>query len=155
MTDIVCVEDAITEQITSAPSRDQILLFEQMLTQLPGAVFDLPTLHHFAPGMYARELRIPAGMVLTGKTHRHAHLNFLLEGDITVWIDGGMRRVQAPLVFVSQPGTKRVGYSHTDTRWVTVHATQETDLEKIEAEVIATQDMELSVETMSELGVKP
>lgn len=154
MTDMVRAEDAITAQITATPSRAQILQFEQMLTQLPNAVFEMPTVHHFAPGMYARELRIPAGMVLTGKTHRHAHLNFLLEGDITVWIDGGMRRVQAPQVFVSQPGTKRVGFSHTDTRWVTVHATQETDLEKIEAEVIAPQDMELSVETVSELEVK-
>lgn len=134
-------EDAITAQIGSAsPTRAQILDFERCLAELPNAVFELPTVHHFAPGIYARELKIPAGMALTGKCHRHAHLNLLVQGDITVWIDGDMKRIQAPLTFVSQPGTKRVGFAHTDVVWITIHPTQETDLAKIEAEVIAPAD---------------
>jgi len=141
--------------MSTAPSREQILALEQAMMGHDEAVFELPTTHHFAPGMYARELFIPAGMVLTGKTHRCAHLNMLMAGDITVWIDGGMRRVQAPLTFVSQPGTKRVGYAHTDTIWITVHATEETDLEKIEMQVIAPDDTALAVGGASEMEVLP
>ena len=48
-----------------------------------------------------------------------------------------MKRIIAPYTFVSRPGTKRVGLAHADTVWVTIHATEETDLEKIEEEVIA------------------
>lgn len=145
MTDLtVRPEDAVTAAIGgSAPTRAQILDFERHLAELPNAVFELPTFHHFAPGVYSRELHIPAGMTLTGKTHRHAHMNFLMAGDITVWIDGAMKRIQAPKAFVSQPGTKRVGYAHTDVIWVTVHPTDETDLDKIEADVIAPPDFEM------------
>lgn len=139
--------------MNAAPTREQILALEQAMMGHAEAVFELPTTHHFAPGMYARELFIPAGMVLTGKTHRQAHLNMLVKGDITVWIDGGMRRVQAPVTFVSQPGTKRVGHAHTDTIWITVHATKETDLEKIEAEVIAPADTALSGDGVNEMEV--
>lgn len=137
-------ENAITAAIGgSAPTRAQILDFERLLTEQPNAVTELPTFHHFAPGVYSRELHIPAGMTLTGKTHRHAHMNFLMAGDITVWIDGGMRRIQAPMAFVSQPGTKRVGYAHTDVIWVTVHPTEETDLARIEAEMIAPPEFDI------------
>ena len=142
MTELTAVE-AVTGAIGSAaPTRAQILDFERLLAEQPGAVTELPTFHHFAPGVYSRELHIPAGYVLTGKTHRHAHMNFLMAGDITVWIDGAMQRIQAPKAFVSQPGTKRIGYAHSDVIWVTVHPTQETDLAKIEAEVIALPEFE-------------
>lgn len=132
----------LTSAIGRAPTLRNILDFERMLTEQPNAIknADDRTFHHFAPGMYSRELHIPAGQVLTGKMHRHAHMNFLMEGEITVWVNGGMRRLCAPYAFVSQPYTKRVGYAHTDVIWVTVHATNETDLAKIEAEVIVPQD---------------
>jgi hypothetical protein len=38
---------------------------------------------------------------------------------------------------VSEPGTKRAVYAETDVVWTTIHPTEETDLEKIEEEVIA------------------
>lgn len=143
MTELVAAEAAVCEALGSgAPTRAQILDFERLLAEQPGATADLPVFHHFAPGVYSRELHIPAGTVLTGKTHAHAHMNFLMAGEITVWVDGRMRRLAAPYAFVSQPGTKRVGYAHTDTIWVTVHATEETDLARIEAEVIAPPEFE-------------
>lgn len=144
MTDLVDPVGELTHAIGSpAPTRAQILAFEQEIAALPHAVTELPTTHHFAPGLYAREVKIPAGFVLTGKTHRYAQLNVLAEGDITVWIDGGMKRIQAPHTFVSEAGTKRVGFAHTDVTWITFHATQETDLDKIEAEVIAPPEFAL------------
>jgi hypothetical protein len=92
--------------------------------------------HHFSDGVYARELSIPAGSVVVGKIHRRAHLNFLMKGDISVLTEHGIRRIEAPAVIRSSPGIKRAGYAHADTVWITVHATQETDLERIEDQVI-------------------
>lgn len=97
---------------------------------------EIEPVHYFADGLYGREITIPAGTVLTGKMHKQAHLNFLMRGEITVWTDQGMKRLIGPCVVVSQPGCKRAGYAHTDTVWITVHASHETDLLALEAELI-------------------
>lgn len=102
---------------------------------------ELKETHHFADGIYGRELFIPAGTVLTGKIHLHSTLNLLIQGDITVTTPDGMKRIQAPAVFVSAPGTKKAGYAHTDTIWVNVHPTKLTDLDAIEAKFIVPEKL--------------
>lgn len=92
----------------------------------------IETKHHFAKGMYAREIFIPAGVLLTGKVHKTEHLNVCV-GDITVWTEDGMKRLTGHNTIVSKPGAKRVGYAHGDTYWTTFHVTDETDIEKLEA----------------------
>ena len=96
-----------------------------------------PTKHHFAPGLYAREILIPAGVVIVGKIHRHAHVNTISQGHVTVATEFGTQELRAPVSFVSVPGTKRAVFAHEDTVWTTYHPTTETDLAKIEDLVIA------------------
>lgn len=115
-------------------TRDSILALERVLLQHPQAA--LPVFHHFAGGVYARELHIPKGTALTGKIHRFGHINVLLKGDITVLTEHGMQRLVAPCVLCSSPGIKRAGFAHEDTIWITFHATEETDPEKIEQQCI-------------------
>jgi hypothetical protein len=103
---------------------------------------DLPVKHHFSKGVYARELFIPKGTVLTGKIHKHAQLNILSQGEISVLTEDGIKRVKAPFHVVSPAGTKRIAYAHEDCVWTTVHGTEETDLEKIEATFIAQTEQE-------------
>lgn len=121
-------------RLPDVPTLEMIQRFEAELRKFPQLKDD--THHHFAPGIYARELRIPAGAVLTGKIHKHGHLNFLMQGEITVWTEQGMKRLVAPQIIPSHPGAKRVGWAHTDTVWVTVHASTNTDLEALERELI-------------------
>lgn len=83
-------------------------------------------------------MRIPAGTVATGKVHKTLHLNILSQGDVSVLTEDGMKRIQAPCTIVSPPGTKRAVYAHTDVVWTTIHGTHETDLEKLEADLIET-----------------
>lgn len=93
--------------------------------------------HHFAPGLYGREMRIPAGVVLVGKRHRFPCLNLILQGVVEVVSSTSERtRYEAPSVFVSPGGTKRAMFAIEDLVWVTVHPTDETDLDKLEAELI-------------------
>lgn len=122
------------EQLPPVPTREQIVALEDEMRKLPQ--MELPPVHHFAKGIYARELRIPAGTLLTGKVHRTEHLNILSAGEITVWTEDGMKRVSAPFTIVSRPGTKRVGFAHTDCVWTTIHRSDETDLEALEAELV-------------------
>jgi hypothetical protein len=99
---------------------------------------DCPVSHYFSDGVYAREMRIPAGTVATGKVHKTLHLNILSQGDVSVMTESGIKRIQAPATIVSPPGTKRAVYAHTDVVWTTIHGTHETDLEKLEADLIET-----------------
>jgi hypothetical protein len=99
--------------------------------------FDAPVTNHFAPGLYGREIFMAAGNCVVGKIHKHAHLNVLIEGHVVVVTEEGREEFHAPRVWVSTPGTKRAVHCITNTRWLTCHPTEETDLEKIEAEVIA------------------
>lgn len=96
------------------------------------------TRHHFAPGAYAREIALRAGSCVVGKIHRHAHVNVLAYGRCIVATPGRPPEfLEGPYTFVSEPGTKRVVLALTDVVWTTVHVTDETDLAKIEAAVIA------------------
>lgn len=118
------------------PTRAQIERLERELFKFEQ--IELPTTHHFASGLYARELFIPAGTVLTGKVHKTEHLNICSKGRITVWTEDGMKTVEAPFTMVSRPGTKRVGFAHEDTIWITVHANvnEERDIQKLEDELV-------------------
>lgn len=117
--------------------REKILGLEKFLMELPDHLkVELPERDHFAPGVYARELPIPSGTLIVGKIHKYQNMNILASGDISVLTDNGIQRIVAPAVIVSPPGTKRVGYAHSDSVWITIHGTHETDVAKIEAEVL-------------------
>ncbi|MBB6578941.1 quercetin dioxygenase-like cupin family protein [Comamonas odontotermitis] len=98
---------------------------------------ETPVTHHFAHGTYAREMFIPAGVTVVGKIHKHHSLNVLLSGDVSVLTESGIRRVAPGEVVESFPGIKRAAYAHVDSRWLTIHGTHDTDLERIENEFIA------------------
>lgn len=117
--------------------RGQICALEAVMHQMTDRQVTMETFHHFARGVYAREIFIPKGVTLVGKIHKYEHLNFITQGDITVVTEDGPRRIKAPAVIVSPPGVKRAGYAHEDTRWITVHPTRHHDVDKIEKEHIA------------------
>ncbi|CAM0102016.1 hypothetical protein PODOV084v1_p0049 [Vibrio phage 340E47.2] len=97
---------------------------------------ECPVTNRFAPGCYIREMFAPAGTLIIGKVHATEHFNILLKGKITVFTLEGEHTIEAPQTFTSLPGVQKVGFCHTDCIWQNIHPTQETDLEKIEAEVI-------------------
>lgn len=103
-----------------------------------------PVQHHFAPGAYGREMTLPAGLVVIGKIHKHAHINVISKGRVQVFTEyDGVLELAAPCTFVSSPGTKRVVHVLEETVWTTVHVTDKTDLAEIEREVIATDFSEV------------
>ena len=130
------IVELATNSFQEAGVRERIAYLEGEMRKCPQV--EIPPKHYFAKGLYAREITIPKGTLLTGKIHKTEHLNIISKGDISVLTEDGPKRVQAPFTMVSRPGTKRVGYAHEETVWTTIHATTETDLEKLEADLIAT-----------------
>ncbi len=103
-------------------------------------LIDVPVDHHFAPGVYMRQMNAKAGTLVISKMHRTEHMNILLTGSLTVATEDGIELLKAPVVLKSMPGTKRIGYFHEDSSWITVHPTNETDLDLIEQQVIVPDD---------------
>jgi hypothetical protein len=111
--------------------------------------------HHFAPidpkfgcCSYARQMLIPKGTAVIGKIHRHQHLNFIMQGQVSVATEFGKKYFTAPCVFVSEVGLKRAVLAEEDTIWVTVHLTEhygEEHMSKIEEEVISPSYEELNL----------
>ena len=117
--------------------RDKIFKVESALRKMPQE--DLIVRHYRAKGMYARELFIPAGVMLVGEIHKTEHINVCSKGRILVATEEGALEINAPYIVVAKPGIKRVGYALEDTIWVTFHEnlTNIKDVEEIRKEVIA------------------
>ena len=105
-------------------------------TRARGPCVEIEPVHRFAPGLYVRELTVPAGHVIVGKVHKHETLNILLKGSALLACDGKTEKVVAPLTFISGPGRQKAAIALEEVTWMNVHATTETDLVKIEQEFI-------------------
>lgn len=130
----------MNQLIVGIPDIAKVIAFENILKEYPQ--IELKVIHHFSKGVYARELHIPAGVILTGEIHKFTNLNILSKGRIQVLTENGMREVEAPFTIVSPAGTKRVARALTDCVWTTIHGTDETDLNIIEKTFIAKSENE-------------
>lgn len=101
---------------------------------------DIPLKEVFAPGVYFREVLMPAGSLIIGHQHRTEHLNIISEGAALVSMDGVVQRIEAPCVFVSKPGVRKVLLIERTCRWATVHPTDTTDPSTLRAELIIESD---------------
>jgi len=140
--------------MTALARRNSIDTLEEAMKALPGQI-DIASMdvrHHITDsGLYAREMIIPAGTIITGKIKKHEHISVISAGFVTEVTDAGLQRIKAPYTMISKPGTKRVVWAHTDTVWTTIHASNETDLDKLEDELIAASydDMPALVEQLT------
>lgn len=109
---------------------DAVKALQTEILSMPQA--DGSVRHIFMPGIYMRELTIPAGVVSVGHNHRYNHISMLTKGRITVMnTDGSLTELVAPFTMISSPG-KKCAYSHEETVWVNVHAADCTDVETME-----------------------
>lgn len=127
MSDLVISTSA---DLMTAPAAE----LERVLLDQPQ--LDAPVLHHFAPGIYTRELHMPAGAVAVGRSHRKPCLNVLLKGVLALRRDdGSWGNVEAPAMFVGSVGRK-VAVVIEDAVFLNQWATSERDVAAIEREVL-------------------
>jgi len=94
---------------------------------------DMGYKHWFAPGLYGREITMPANMALTTMIHATEHIAFLLSGSMTIYSEDGTFEIEAPHTMITKIGTKRAIYTHSIVVFTTVHANpeNETDIDKL------------------------
>lgn len=122
------------EIIGDTPTREQIDRLQTEMVKMPQV--ELQTEHYFVPGMYCRRVYRPAGTLIVGKVHKHPHFFLCAKGEIIAWTENGMKKLQAGDVVECNPGTKRVTLATQDSIGVTIHKTEETELDKIELELV-------------------
>lgn len=88
----------------SATMRQKVEALEQILLGTPQV--DCPVRHYFAPGVFAREMTIPAGTIVTGAVHKTENLAILSAGALRMVTDEGTAEVRAPHTMKVMPGTK-------------------------------------------------
>jgi quercetin dioxygenase-like cupin family protein len=123
------------------PTREQIERLQAEVAKMPQA--ELETEHYFHAGMYARKVYRPAGALIVGKVHKKDHFFLCAKGEIIAWTEGGMKHLYAGDIVQSKPGTKRVTLSVTDAIGITFHNSAETDLDKLEKELIEPDELAL------------
>lgn len=127
-------------ELLQSSIRQKVFKAEACMLQIPQ--IKLEHFDHFSYGLYARELKIPKDCVIVGKLHKYPQLNILAEGEIEVLVDDEIKYLKAPIVISSSAGTKRIARALTDVTWITIHATNETNVDKIEEYFIAQSEEE-------------
>lgn len=114
--------------------RDDVYKLQAMM--LEEEQIGLHVEHYFSDGCYARELHIPAGVCLVGATHKTNHHFVISKGECLIVCDEHRKELAAPYHGQTLAGDKRVIYAITDTIFTTFHVTNETDIDKIEEQLL-------------------
>jgi quercetin dioxygenase-like cupin family protein len=93
---------------------------------------DCPVTHKFGPGIYIREVLLPAGATIVGHYHTQPHLNIMIAGRLAlVGENGKSTELVAPYTFTA-PAGRKIAYIYETVLWHNLYATEETNLEKLE-----------------------
>jgi quercetin dioxygenase-like cupin family protein len=125
----------IIEQLNAnVPNKEQIDRLQKEISKMPQA--SVVTEHYFSDGMYCRKVFRSAGTLIVGKVHKKEHFFLCAKGEIIAWTEKGMKKLVAGDIIECKVGTKRVTLATMDSIGVTVHRTDKTNLDDIEAELI-------------------
>jgi hypothetical protein len=117
------------DDITNVSMRDKVENLEETLKNIPQV--ECPVKHYFAPGIYAREITIKKGTVLTGAIHKTENLAILSCGRLQLVTESGTIEISAPHILTVKPGTKNAAYALEDSVWTNFFPTEETDVDKL------------------------
>lgn len=80
-----------------------------------------PVKHDFSPGLYIREIFVPAGTIFIGRPHRTGHRIVGARGRVVLYINGERRDFDGPFELVTEPGTQIAAHAITDHVAYTYH----------------------------------
>lgn len=90
-----------------------------MLDELPPAIEELEHVH--TKGLYGRKWTAEAGTIWVTRQHKVQHQFVILQGALSVWVNGVETYYEAPYNGITEPGTRRILYIWEPTIWMTFH----------------------------------
>jgi quercetin dioxygenase-like cupin family protein len=97
---------------------------------------DIGIVHHFSSGIYAKQMYLPKGFIALSHSHIFDHLSILAKGSVIVKTDTTTQEYKAPSCITIEKNTNHSIYAVEDVVWFCIHATDETDLSKIDKVLI-------------------
>jgi quercetin dioxygenase-like cupin family protein len=97
---------------------------------------DLGIKHNFSDGLYAKEMVVPKGYIVGTHAHKFSHLSILAKGKVVVKTDDLEAIYEAPSCLEIKEGVNHTIEALEDTVWFCIHATNETDENKIDKVLI-------------------
>ena len=119
----------MTEIQPTETVRAKVEKLEESMLNLPQ--IHCPIRHHFAPGVYAREITIPKDTVLIGVVHKRDNLVVLSAGKLRLVTEDGFAEITAPHTMLCKAGSKNAAVALEDAVWTNFFATDETDPDKL------------------------
>jgi len=104
---------------------------------------EIPTDHVLHGGMYARTIRIPAGVLLTG-AHIKRATTLVISGHVTVFIGAGTIEITGYQVLPASAGRKQAFLAHADTFVTMLFPSEAASIEAAETEFTDEADRLLS-----------
>ena len=98
---------------------------------------DLGTIHHFSDGLYAKQMNLPKGYEAISHSHAYSHFSVLAKGKVIVMTDEDNFKFEAPACIEIKAGIHHKIVALEDATWFCIHATDETDIDKIDEVLIA------------------
>lgn len=114
----------MTEELIHTKSNEGIDTLERFIFDNLEPALEKLT-HTFTPGLYSRRWEADAGTLWVTRKHLSRHQFVILKGKVSVWVDGEETIYEAPYHGITEPGTRRILYLHSDTCWTTFHANPE------------------------------
>ncbi|SCX58902.1 cupin domain-containing protein [Nitrosospira sp. Nsp1] len=97
--------------------------------------------HYFSDGVYAKQMHIDAGQYIVSHKHKYSHMSILASGEVVVRIEGEEIRYEAPACIEIGADQHHMITAIKDSVWFCIHATAETDVERIDETLISNPDM--------------
>lgn len=97
---------------------------------------DFGIVHHFSDGVYARQMALAAGDIAMTHAHEYDHMSILAQGYAKVEIDGVSTGYRAPACINIAANKHHKIIALTDIVWFCIHATDETDVDKLDEVLI-------------------
>ena len=114
---------------------DSLLAQVQVMPQV-----ECPEENFFGPNVYIKQVTMPAGSVIIGKSHKIEHICNMISGRM-ILVDsyGDKKELVAPMTFVAPKGRK-VAYIVETVVFQNIFSTNETDLDKLENMIVDNSD---------------
>ncbi len=104
---------------------------------------EITTKHRFTDGVYSREITIPRDVCLIGAKHLTRHFFIISKGKCIINDGKSTEILESPYHGITEIGTKRAILAMEDTVFTTFHVTNETDIDKIEKDIIEPEGLKI------------
>ena len=115
---------------------------------------ELPVSHVFSPGIYVREIFMPAGSLVVGHKHKTRHLNIIRSGKAALMIAGEKVIIDNSNTFESMAGARKCLAILEDMTFMTIHANPDDirDIDELERMFVdKRRDLYEEMEVVSDL----